>query len=59
VSAADLDRAALIFARTRCHAPGAERVIAAYSRLAEHGACWIALGLAGALLGLAVAELRP
>jgi membrane-associated phospholipid phosphatase len=44
-----LDRAALLYARTRFHAPGAERLIAAYSRLGEHGACWLALGAIGAL----------
>jgi membrane-associated phospholipid phosphatase len=27
-----------------------ERVVAAYSRLGEHGACWLALGGAGAVL---------
>jgi membrane-associated phospholipid phosphatase len=50
VSAADLDRAALIFARTKGHAPATERAVAAYSRLGEHGAGWIALGIAGSLL---------
>ena len=50
MSAADLDRAALIFARTRWHAPGAERAVAAFSRLGEHGACWVALGLGGSIL---------
>jgi membrane-associated phospholipid phosphatase len=50
VSAAELDRRALIFARTRCHAPASERAIAAFSRLGEHGACWIGLGLTGAAL---------
>lgn len=50
MSALDLDRAALVFARTHGHAPGAERAIAAYSRLGEHAAFWIALGLAGSAL---------
>ncbi len=45
---ADLDRRALIFARTRGHSRSAERVVAAYSRLGEHAGIWIALGLAGA-----------
>ena len=36
--------------RTRGHDPRLERVIHDYSRAGEHGACWIALGLAGALL---------
>jgi len=48
--AADLDRAVLIFARTKAHTPWAERAVAAYSRLGEHGGFWIALGLAGAAL---------
>jgi membrane-associated phospholipid phosphatase len=44
----DLDRAALVFARTHGHQPAAERAIAAYSRTGEHAAIWLALGLAGA-----------
>ena len=32
------------------HSAGAERWIASYSRLGEHGACWLLLGAAGALL---------
>ncbi len=35
-------------ARTRGHGPAAERAVSAYSRLAEHGACWLALGVVGA-----------
>jgi membrane-associated phospholipid phosphatase len=50
VSAAELDRAALILARTKGHAPSAERAVALYSRLGEHGAGWIGLGLAGSML---------
>ena len=45
-----LDRTILTRARTRGHAPAAERAIAAYSRTGEHAACWLALGLAGAVL---------
>jgi undecaprenyl-diphosphatase len=45
----DVDTAALVFARTRGHARGLERAAAAYSRAGEHAACWLALGLAGAL----------
>lgn len=45
---ADLDRRALIFARTRGHSAALERIVAGYSRLGEHGACWISLGLIGA-----------
>jgi membrane-associated phospholipid phosphatase len=37
-----------VLLRTTGHAAGAERAIGAYSRLGEHGACWIALGLGGA-----------
>ena len=48
--AAALDRAALVAARTHLHNAGAERWIAAYSRLGEHAACWLALGGGGALL---------
>jgi undecaprenyl-diphosphatase len=50
VSLAKLDRALLVCARTRLHRPRLERAIARYSRLGEHGACWLALGLAGAAL---------
>jgi decaprenylphosphoryl-5-phosphoribose phosphatase len=46
----DIDRAGLVFARTRGHQPGAERAVAAYSRAGEHAACWLGLGLAGAAL---------
>ena len=38
-----MDTAALVFARTRGHAPAFERLAAAYSRAGEHAACWIAL----------------
>lgn len=44
-----LDRAALLYARTHFHSPRAERALAAYSRLGEHGALWLALGAVGAL----------
>ncbi len=50
MSLSGLDRSLLIAARTHAHPPGAERVIAAYSRLGEHGSCWLALGVAGGLL---------
>lgn len=49
-AAVALDRTALLIARTRLHADGAERGIAAFSRLGEHGACWLALGAGGAVL---------
>ncbi len=50
MSPAELDRNALIFARTRGHSPPAERVIGAFSRTGEHAACWFGLGLTGATL---------
>ena len=43
-----LDRQLLMLARTRGHGPRRERVIAGYSRLGEHAACWLALGALGA-----------
>jgi decaprenylphosphoryl-5-phosphoribose phosphatase len=46
----DMDRAGLVFARTRGHGPGTERAVAAYSRAGEHAACWLALGLTSAAL---------
>jgi membrane-associated phospholipid phosphatase len=48
VAVQSLDRKLLIVARTRAHSRSYERLIAAYSRLGEHAACWLALGLAGA-----------
>ncbi len=50
VSSGSLDTRLLLLARTRAHAPWAERALGAYSRTGEHAACWIALGTAGALL---------
>lgn len=47
---ASLDRALLIAARTRLHPPALERVVGAYSRTGEHGACWLALAATGAVL---------
>jgi decaprenylphosphoryl-5-phosphoribose phosphatase len=46
----NLDRDTLVFARTRGHSPRAERLVALYSRAGEHAACWLALGLFGALV---------
>jgi len=48
VSPGELDRSALLFARTRWHAPVAERLVALFSRTGEHAACWLALGAVGA-----------
>jgi membrane-associated phospholipid phosphatase len=44
------DLRALRFLRTRGHSPRPERAISAFSRLGEHGGCWLALGGAGAIL---------
>jgi membrane-associated phospholipid phosphatase len=53
-----LDRRLLTLARTRGHGPRRERAVAAYSRLGEHAACWLALGAAGAAGAGADAERR-
>jgi decaprenylphosphoryl-5-phosphoribose phosphatase len=50
VSLGGLDGRLLIFARTRGHPRWAERVIGTYSRTGEHAACWLGLGLGGAIL---------
>lgn len=43
-----LDLDVLRLARTRGHSPAAERAVARFSRLGEHGVAWLALGAAGA-----------
>jgi membrane-associated phospholipid phosphatase len=43
-----IDRALLQTARTRVHTPTLERGVSAYSRLGEHAACWLTLGVIGA-----------
>ena len=58
MSPQDLDRAALVFARTRGHARWAERAVAAFSRTGEHAACWIALGIGGAATARETAQRR-
>lgn len=45
-----LDERLLRVARTWGHTPGAERAVARFSSLGEHGAIWIAIGLTGSLL---------
>ncbi len=42
-----LDERILRLARTRGHDPRAERAVARFSRIGEHGAVWLALGAAG------------
>lgn len=48
-----LDERLLRLARTRGHTPAAERAVACFSSLGEHGAVWLAIGSAGSLLGFA------
>jgi membrane-associated phospholipid phosphatase len=45
-----LDLAGLRLARTVAHTPRAEQAVRAFSALGQHGACWVALGVAGATL---------
>lgn len=45
-----MDRAVLLAARTHLHNDPAERWIGVFSRLGEHGSCWLAVGAAGALV---------
>ncbi len=52
----DLEERLLRLARTRGHTPAAERAVARFSSLGEHGRVWLAIGLAG---GLAQREERP
>jgi membrane-associated phospholipid phosphatase len=49
MSLGGLDETLLLLARTRAHPRWAERVIGTYSRTGEHAACWLGLGLVGAL----------
>jgi membrane-associated phospholipid phosphatase len=46
----NLDERLLYVLRTHGHSPAAERVVAGFSRLGQHGAVWLALGAAGAAL---------
>ena len=50
LSLRELDLAGLRLARTAGHTPAAERAVRAVSRLGQHGACWLALGVAGSAL---------
>jgi membrane-associated phospholipid phosphatase len=45
-----LDLAGLRLARTVAHTPSVERAVGTFSALGQHGACWFALGAAGAAL---------
>jgi membrane-associated phospholipid phosphatase len=46
----DADRSLLLMMRTGGHRPALEQAAAAYSKLGEHAAIWIVLGLAGGLV---------
>jgi membrane-associated phospholipid phosphatase len=46
----NLDERILRIARTRCHGAAAERAVERFSRLGEHGAVWLAIGVAGQAL---------
>lgn len=43
----NLDERLLRVARTRGHSPGAERAVARFSKLGEHGGIWLAMGVVG------------
>ncbi len=45
-----LDERILRFARTRGHGPRRERAVSRFSRIGEHGAAWLALGVGGWVL---------
>jgi membrane-associated phospholipid phosphatase len=44
---ASLDERMLLAARTRLHNPRLDRTVSRLSRLGEHGAVWLAIGVAG------------
>jgi membrane-associated phospholipid phosphatase len=46
----NLDERLLRVARTCAHTPRAERAVARFSRVGEHGAVWLAIGAVGAAL---------
>jgi len=50
LSLPSLDRRLLVAARTRGHGPRREHAMLVYSRMGEHAACWLILGMAGAAL---------
>jgi membrane-associated phospholipid phosphatase len=47
MKASSLDARLLRLMRTTGHAPAAERAVARFSRLGEHGALWLAIGACG------------
>jgi membrane-associated phospholipid phosphatase len=44
------DEQLLTLARTRWHSPEAERAVARFSRIGEHGGAWLAIGVLGQAL---------
>ena len=46
----NLDERLLLLARTCGHSPAAERAVARFSRLGEHGGVWLGIGVAGQAL---------
>jgi membrane-associated phospholipid phosphatase len=46
----NLDERLLVVARTTAHTPRAERDVARFSRLGEHGGVWLAIGAVGLAL---------
>ena len=46
----DIDRSALISARTHAHSPPRDRAVATFSRFGEHGAGWVLIGIAAGTL---------
>ena len=46
----NLDTRLLRLARTRGHSPAAERAVARFSRLGEHGGVWLGIGAVGQVL---------
>lgn len=47
MSVSSLDERLLRFVRTTGHTPAAEKAVARFSRLGEHGALWLAIGACG------------
>lgn len=47
MSLSSVDTQVLCFMRTKGHAASAERAIASFSRIGEHGALWLAIGACG------------
>lgn len=50
MSLRNLDERALRWARSHAHTPARERAVERFSRLGEHGAIWLCIGLCGYVL---------